>query len=345
MASILKRGEFSYQVVIRRKGYPSQTKTFERKTDAEKWARMIEREMDRGQWRDSGTEVGATLGDVLRRYMNEVTPMKKGALIEISKINALLRDLLCTQRMDVLSSADIASWRDRRLKSVKGSTVNREMAIIRHAIDIARKEWGMRVRNPCELVRRCAGSKARDRRLSAKEHQYLMASLDAVKSPYVKPLVIISIETSMRRGESLALLWKHVDLDKRIAYLPDTKNGDGRYIALSTVAVENLQALPRAAEEERVFPITADALKKAFIRSRQRAYAQYLVDCKRHDLTPSRNFLTNFRFHDLRHEAASRLFEKGLNIMEVASITGHKTLQMLQRYTHLRAENLAKKLG
>jgi len=345
MASILKRGEYSYQVVIRRKGYPTKTRTFELKADAEKWARMIEREMDRGLWQESGAETTSTLGDVLRRYMNDVTPLKKGAEIERTKINAILRDSICERRMDVLSGADIASWRDRRLRKVKGATVNREMAIIRHAVDIARKEWGMRIRNPCELVRRCAGSKARERRLAAMEQQFLMAALDAVKSPYVKPLVIMSIETSMRRGESLALLWKNIDLDKRTAYLPDSKNGDGRYVALSSVAVAILRDLPRESGETKVFPITADALKKAFVRSLERARTLYEEDCRTKNIVPSRDFLVNFRFHDLRHEAASRLFEKGLNIMEVASITGHKTLQMLQRYTHLRAENLAKKLG
>lgn len=345
MASILKRGEYSYQVVIRRKGFPTKTRTFELKSDAEKWARMIEREMDRGLWQEHGTEIGSTLGDVLRRYLNEVTPLKKGAEIEASKINAILRDPICERRMNILSSADVASWRDRRLRSVKGATVNREMAIIRHAVDIARKEWGMRLNNPCDQVRRCANSKARDRRLADIEQTYLMAALDAVKSPYVKPLVIFSIETSMRRGESLALQWRHIDLNKRVAYLPDSKNGDGRHVALSSTSVATLQALPKIGEEGRVFPITADALKKAFVRSRERAQMLYVKDCKAKNIQPSADFLVNFRFHDLRHEAASRLFEKGLNIMEVASITGHKTLQMLQRYTHLRAENLAKKLG
>src|SRR5438876_9013830 len=142
MASILKRGEYSYQAVIRRRGFPTQTKTFETKTDAQKWARMIERDMDRGAWHKSSAAEVATLGDVLRRYLVDVTPAKKGANIEAIKIRAILRDSLCSLRMTAISGMDIAGWRDRRLKLVKGSTVNREMAIIRHAIEIARKEWG-----------------------------------------------------------------------------------------------------------------------------------------------------------------------------------------------------------
>lgn len=99
MASILKRGEYSYQAVIRRRGFPSQTKTFDTKAEAQKWARMIERDMDRGAWRDTSAAERSTLGDVLRRYLAEVTPAKKGASIEASKINAILRDPICSQRM------------------------------------------------------------------------------------------------------------------------------------------------------------------------------------------------------------------------------------------------------
>lgn len=344
MASILKRGDYSYQAIIRRTGYPSQTKTFETKADAEKWARMVEREMDRGAWQDRSAAEASTLGDVLRRYMSDVTPVKKGALIEAGKIKVLLRDPICARRMAALSSMDVASWRDGRLKSVKGATVNREMAIISHAIDIARKEWGIHIVNPCGFVRRCAGSRPRDRRLVGNEQAYMHAALGYVKNIYVKPMVLLSIETAMRRGELLSLLWENVDLAKATAYLPDSKNNDDRDVALSTTAVAILRAMP-VSKKGRVFPLTMEAFKQAFVRTQKRARTQYIKDCVAADVEPDPDFMANFRFHDLRHEAASRLFEKGLNVMEVASITGHKTLQMLKRYTHLRAEDLAKKLG
>ena len=343
MASILKRGEYSYQVIIRRRGFPTKTKTFEIKSDAVKWARMIEREMDRGTWHDNSQAESMTFGDVLTRYQAEVTPAKKSAEIETIKINALLRDPICSLKMSALSRTDIAGWRDRRLLKVKGSSVNRELALLTHAIEIARKEWGLNIENPCKLVRRGPSSLPRDRRIVGNEERYLMNALDYVKSPFIKPFVILAIESTMRRSELLSLEWANVNLEKRTALLPDTKNGTVRVVPLSSVALDVLKRLPRE-DNIKVFPITMDAFKKAFVRSIARARSQYLSDCVDQDVNPDPKFMVGLRFHDLRHEGASRLFERGLNVMEVASITGHKTLQMLQRYTHLRAEDLALKL-
>ena len=130
----------------------------------------------------------------------------------------------------------------------------------------------------------------------------------------------------MRRGELLALNWGHVRSENRTCYLPVTKNGSSREIPLSLKGLQILHELPRSFNS-RVFPLSATALRGLWSRAIRRAG------------------LIDLRFHDLRHEATSRFYEKGLNVMEVAAITGHKDLRMLQRYTHLRAEDLAKKLG
>lgn len=344
MASILKRGEYSYQAVIRRRGFPSQTKTFDTKAEAQKWARMIERDMDRGAWRDTSAAERSTLGDVLRRYLAEVTPAKKGASIEASKINAILRDPICSQRMTALSGMELAGWRDRRLKQVKGSTTNRELAIISHAIEIGRKEWGLNIENPCRLVRRPAGSVPRDRRLTVDEERFLRLALQCTRNPLVGSMTFFAIETAMRRGELLDLKWEHVNLEKRTAFLPDTKNGEARTVPLSSAALEILRSLEPKARGN-VFPITMEGFKQAYERAVERARELYVKECTGQGKLPDRKFVIDLHFHDLRHEAASRLFEKGLNVMEVASITGHKTLQTLKRYTHLRAEELARKLS
>lgn len=343
MASILKRGDFSYQATVRRRGFPSKTKTFETKTDATKWARMIERDMDRGAWQDTSLAERLTLGEVLSRYKNEVTSAKKSADIEEGKINAILREPMCQLKMSTLSGSDIASWRDKRLKAVKGATINRELAIVTHAIEIARKEWGVNVANPCKLVRRATASAPRNRRLVGTEDAYLMRALAVTKNRYVKPMVIMAIESAMRRGELLSLEWENVDLEKRTAFLPFTKTNESRHVPLSSVVIGLLKALPRT-EDPHVFPITMETFKQAYVRSVERAKKQYGVDCLKNGIAANAKFMTNLRFHDLRHEGASRFFEIGLNVMEVASITGHKSLQMLQRYTHLRAEDLANKL-
>lgn len=343
MASILKRGEYSYQAVIRRRGFPSQTKTFDTKGEAQKWARMVERDMDRGAWRDSSAAERSTLGDVLRRYLAEVTPAKKGASIESSKINAILRDPICSHRLAALSGMEIASWRDRRLKKVKGSTANRELAIISHAIEIARKEWGFNIENPCRVVRRAPGSAARDRRMNAGEQEFLQQALQSTRNRFIHPMTFFAVETAMRRGELLDLMWENVNLDRRTAFLPDTKNGESRTVPLSTTALEILRTVgPQPSGN--VFPITMETFKQAYTRAVARARELYMKECFEQKQRPDPRFMIDLHFHDLRHEAASRLFEVGLNVMEVASITGHKTLQTLKRYTHLRAEELALKL-
>jgi integrase len=139
----------------------------------------------------------------------------------------------------------------------------------------------------------------------------------------------------MRLGELLSLEWRLIDLDARTATLPLTKNGEKRIVPLSPVALSTLAGMEH--KEERVFGHwkAADSFENAWKRT--------LVRLRKGSTNPI--FLTDLRFHDLRHEAASRLFEKGLNMMEVASVTGHKSLVMLKRYTHLRATDIASKLA
>lgn len=153
------------------------------------------------------------------------------------------------------------------------------------------------------------------------------ASAWSAKNPYLYPVVRLAIETAMRQGELAGLCWEHVDLRRRIAHLPDTKNNEARTVPLSSAAVDILRSLPHSVGDEVFSGVTVEAIKRSFARAVRRAGIEDL------------------RFRDLRHEATSRFFERGLNIMEVSAITGHKDLTMLKRYTHLRAEALAKKLA
>ncbi|TXI95439.1 MAG: site-specific integrase, partial [Burkholderiaceae bacterium] len=165
------------------------------------------------------------------------------------------------------------------------------------------------------------------RRLRADEETRLLTAIDSkTNNPWLKPIVIFAIETGMRRSEILSLEWANVDPTRRVARLLDTKNGEGRSVPLSARAVQVLEVLPRSIDGQ-VFPVSAESVKLAFVRAVKRAG------------------ISDLHFHDLRHEAVSRLFEKGLNVMEVASISGHKTLQMLKRYTHLNVSDLLVKIG
>ena len=229
-----------------------------------------------------------------------------------------------------LTSTHIAGYRNERLQSVAPATVIREMNTISHTLEIAQREWGYWLpRNPVKMVRRPSVPQGRKRRLEDGEEENLLAACDRGRTPLLKQLVVLAIETGMRRGELLGLRWEHVHFAKRIVHLPLTKNGESRDVPLSRRATDTLTALfkRKQPKAELVFPMSGNSVRLAFEHLRVRAK------------------MADLHFHDLRHEAISRFFEKGLNIAEVSTISGHKELRMLQRYTHLRAIDLVSRLG
>lgn len=339
MATITKRGRY-YQAKIRRKGYPDQSRSFNTAQEARAWARKVESDMDQGIFHDISEARKVTLAQVLQGYSKDVAPMHKGHRAEMSRIRVLLRDPISEFSLANLTSREVRTYIKRRLKTVCGSTVNRELALLSRVLRYARADCGIRLPdNPLFGVTRPRNNRHRDRRLRPGEEERLIAAITAdqerdtqgryvtgTRNPWILPLVQLAIETAMRRSELLAIHWQHVDLERRVIRLITSKNGHGRAIPLSTKAVAILRDLPRS-EDGRVFPLTANALKCAWRRITRAAG------------------LEDLRFHDLRHEATSRYFEKQLQIMEVASITGHRDLSMLMRYTHLCPNDLAQKLG
>ena len=326
MATIRKlRGR--WQAAVRRKGMQPRSKSFDAKSDAERWARSLEAELDRnGALPDMRPAESMTLAELLTRYRNEVSPTKRSAITEMARINAILRRPICFRTMTLLSTADLAAYRDERLKLVAPATVIRELNTISHAIDTARREWSIHLAtNPCKLVRRPSPPKGRTRRLEGNEEELLLDAADKGRTPYLRPLIVLAVETGMRRGELLALRWEHIDLDRRVAHLPLTKNGTSRDVPLSTRAVDTLRTL-RTGGGATVFSAAPNAVRLAWERLTRRMG------------------LSDLHLHDLRHEAVSRLFEKGFNVVEVAAISGHRELRMLTRYTHLRAADLAARL-
>ncbi len=329
------RGQvIGYQVKVRRKGYPPQSQTFDRKTDADRWARKIEREMDDGVFVDRTAAHQTTLAELIDRYLEEVTPGHKGVAQERLRLQQMKRSRIAKHAAATVKSQDFAEWRNTRLKEVAAGTVIRELNSWHAIIEHGRKEWGINLaENPVHLVKRPKADPARERRLDPTpgddgktEEDRLLAACDADRDSWMGAIVRLAIETAMRQGEILGLKWADVDLRKPVAVLHDTKNGDKRVVPLSTRAVQIFEGLPRHMSGM-VFPIDQNAFKMRFRRCCTRAG------------------IAGLRFHDLRHEATSRLFERGLEMMEVASITGHKSFSMLKRYTHLHAPTLAKKLG
>jgi integrase len=188
-------------------------------------------------------------------------------------------------------------------------------------------DWGIALPGglPTVQVRKPAKPRGRDRRVTETEIRRI---LDVTESAELRTIVILAVETGMRRNELASIVWNEIDLKKQTAHLARTKTDVPRTVPLSKTAIKALKDFG-IKDEGRVFSLQAESMSQAFERA-----------CESH-----RANIANLRFHDLRHEATSRLFEKGLNVMEVAAITGHKTLEMLKRYTHLKAEDLAKKLG
>lgn len=327
MASFRQRGG-KWQARVIRDGYPDQTKTFETKADAEKWARSVESEIDKGQFVSVNEAQRTTLGDVIARYLAEVTPTMKGATEDTIRLKAIMRKPIARWSLANLSATRIAAFRDERLKEVSGGTVIRELAYISSIINHARREWGINVPNPVQMVRKPQSPQARSRVLDDEEVSKLLQALEPTgrRSHWTKPAVELALATAMRRGELLSLRWEHIDLKGRTAFLPDTKNGDSRTVPLSSVAVQVLDELPRHISGV-VIPVKYFSLDAAFKRGVRRAG------------------LDGVRFHDLRRTAITRMAEKLPNVIELAAVSGHKSLMVLKRYYRPSAMDLAKKLG
>lgn len=330
MATIRKlRGR--WQAQVRRRGMKPRAKSFDSKTDAEKWARDLETQVDRfGTAPDTKILEGTTLGDLLRRYRIEVSPTKRGAVQEIQRIDVLQRHDIAHRTLIGLSQQDAASFRDERLRSVAPSTAVREMAILSHVIEVAMRDWGFPLsRNVVKLVRRPIIRNERKRRLEGDEEQRLLEGCDSGKIAFMRTLLIIAIETGMRRSEILGLTWSDISHNRRVITLEMTKNGSGREVPMTQRAFDAFSRWKENApvDEAKIFPITPGSFEQVWRRLLKRAN------------------ITGLRFHDLRHEGVSRLFERGLNVIEVSTISGHKELRMLRRYSHLSADNLVSRLG
>jgi len=324
MASIRPRNN-KWQARVIRKGHPTIAKTFLLRQDAEKWARSIELEIDRSAFVNTSFAQKTLFKEILQKYLSNVTPNMRCSDNQVIRVKKLMKHPIAQTNMSNLSPKLLADYRDERLKIVKSNTVIRELAVISSIINHARREWGLHIENPVAMIKKPTMPQGRERILNDEELHKLYIQLEKI-SPWYKPLIEFALETAMRRGELMSLLWENVNFDKSVAFLPLTKNGDSRYVPLSTRAVRILKSLPRDIEG-RVFPLNKDTVSVLFLRATRRAN------------------LDDVRFHDLRHMAITKLASVFSNPLELATISGHKSLSMLKRYTHLKAEDLVKKLG
>ena len=320
MATYIKR-KSGWLAQIRRKGHETICRTFDTKAEAERWAIGVESKMGDGRYEDTREALTTTLSECLSRYESEVTVSKKGAVQERYRIALWLRDDLANKPIGAIKSLDIAKWRDARIASgVSSGTVRLDLALISNLFTIAIQEWCLPIINPVMNIRKPSPGKPRDRCLLAGEEDKILGAC----SPEMRIIVILAIETAMRRGEIIGL--RREMISGQIITLPDTKNGTVRKVPLSTRALAVLSEMPHRLDGK-VFGYTEHGCTQMFVK-----YCQRLN-------------IKDLRFHDLRHHALTRMAENGLSEMELKAISGHKCSQMLSRYVNLNVNNLANKLG
>lgn len=317
MASIRKRAG-TWQAQVRLKGHPPVARSFDTKAAAYEWAQRVEHDITRGAYDDRSRAESITLGAALDLYAERVTPRKSGAAQErrlIRRLGERLTKLNLAQLpMAAVRATHFVTYRDMRfLDSVTAATVRLELALISHLFTTARKEWGMAVDNPIADITMPKKSQERDRRLLSDEEARLL--VEARRFSEMPQIIILAIDTAMRRGEIAAMQWFWIDWTAGVLKIPSsiTKSGKRRMVPLSPPA--------------RVFNVSINFISVAFAR-----IVRTLG-------------LPKLRFHDLRYEATSRFFEAGLQMVEVASITGHQDYRTLARYTHPDPIFLRGKLG
>ncbi|WP_288393083.1 site-specific integrase [uncultured Herbaspirillum sp.] len=303
---------------------------------------------------------GQTVDTLLKRYLEEVTPTKKGKKEEGYAIGRLRRMKSFSTLPVYLADGEAIEKLKRELSAatLSSTTIRKYLMIVSHVFRTAiTRRWCVDLQNPVKTVELPRPARMRSRRFEADEFEYLHSELEKFSNPQILAFFELLVETACRRGELLRLRVRDVDLTGRTASLLDTKNGEDRVIGLSSRAVELLKErmqsittekvalITKQVGEKQIFDITIRSIRYAFEKAVSLAKEKYRADCEKENCLPRLGFLENIRLHDCRREATSRMFEKGLDIMEVSSQTGHKTLSMLRGYTHLRASALAQKLG
>jgi integrase len=326
-----KTGKTTWRVRVRRQTGPWLTKSFARKADAETWARSIEHKLDTGENVPSSEARKRTLGDAIDRYLSVTLPQstfQKNAREQIRMLTWWKQELGSRPLVGITAST-VAEVRDRianettRIGKVRsGATVNRRIAALSAVMTVAVKEYGWIPKNPIPNVTRMPDSKGRERFLSDDERKALLACCDVSDLTLLGPLVRLALATGARKGELLGLQWANVDLGRRTVRFLDTKNGDSRTVPLAPAGIEVLvQWKSGRLPVGLVFPETVDVIDKYWREARRDAG------------------ISDFRFHDLRHSAASYLAMSGASLMDIAAILGHKTLAMVKRYSHLSEQH------
>lgn len=340
MGTISKRtlkDSIVWEAQIRRRGYPKLCKSFMAKDDAMRWMRETESSIDKGKYKSGKEAEKTTLLEALDRYLEEVSALKKGWKREKTRIEDWKKRPIASRFLSGIRSSDISAYRkERRAEKYSERTITLELAIISHLYSYAQKKWqgmealenpviGSKVKgtDPDRKTKKEKGYRGRDRVLSADEQTKFLPIL----TKEMRRIVIIAIETGMRRGELMGLAWSQIDLSQRMVKLTDTKNGTSRDVPLTNTAIAAFreQAHGTLPISGKVWSIGADRATSIFAEKAREVE------------------LSDIRFHDLRHTAATRL-AKVYQINDLAKILGHSTLDMTLRYYNPTGNELVNKM-
>lgn len=331
---IIKRtspaGVISFQVRVRLRGCPPASATFKRVTDARHWEQDTESAMRSGRYFATAEAKRHTFADLIDRYIREVIPLKpkNGANTEHQLLwwKAKLGPYLLAD----VNAPLIVQYRNelQRTPTHRGtpmspSTVVRYLAALSHAFTIAVKDWGWVDDSPLRKVTKPKQPRGRERFLSDDERERLLMACKASSSTFLHTVVVLALSTGMRRGEIMGLHWTQVDLKRGQILLFDTKNGSSRAAPLTGLALSMMTDLSKVRRIDTTLIFYGADKNKP-------------VDLKKPwETAVTKAKLKDFRFHDLRHSAASYLAMNGASTIEIAAVLGHKTLQMVKRYSHL----------
>lgn len=357
MATIVKvttKAGARWKAVVRRRGWPTLSKTFRVKRDAEHWASRTEVEMEQGVFIDRATSAKMTFDKALDRYLSEVTPTKKSSTqLREQRRAKILRAYFAKYSLAAITPDLVAKYRDERLattskrvhqaigkpSTMSSNSIRLELAMLSHLFVTAIREWRIGLAsNPVSMVRKPTPGQGRNRRLLPDEEQKLRAHLAAYSNPMVAWIFDIALETGMRVSEIRGLRMSQVNVDRRVVRLTDTKNNEARTVPLTKHAATVFDAALGN-------PLRPDNCDLVFFGEPNKKGIRKPYDFQKvwNTIKTSLGY-TDLHFHDLRHEAVSRLVEAGFSDQEVSAISGHKSMQMLKRYTHLRAEDLVDRL-
>jgi integrase len=329
-------GKPCYRVQVRLRGYPIQTATFERRTDAKLWAQQTENAIREGRHFKTTEAKKHTLGGLIDRYIEDILPNKPKNLRTVKAQLLWWKQQLGSYALADVTPALIGEYRDKLIKNPthkrtprSPSTVVRYLSALSHTLTVAVKEWGWLEDSPMRKVTKPKEPRGRVRFLDDAEREPLLQACKSSDNPYLYPVVVLALSTGMRQAEIMNLKWTDIDLQRGRIVLQETKNGERRVVPITGLALRELKSLDKTKHKDLGFVFPSK-------------HAHQPIDLRfPWEKALKAAGIEDFRFHDLRHSAASYLAMNGASLAEIAEVLGHKTLSMVKRYAHLSESHTA----